>query len=68
MTLTATATATRTGNGNGDGKVNYKSTLSQAVQCADIKEEGVEEENEDPGARPRIRKLGEAEGRGKGGI
>ena len=43
--------ATATGNGNGDGKVNYKSTLSQAVQGADIKEEGVEEEDEDPGAR-----------------
>ena len=59
------ATATATGNGDADGKVNDKSTLSQAVQGADIKEEGVEEEDEDPGARLlRIRQLGEAEGRG----
>ena len=60
----ATATATQTGNGNGDGKVNDKSILSQAVQGADIKEEGDEEVDEDPGAQPRIRQLGEAEGRG----
>ena len=63
----ATATATQTGDGNGDGKVNDKSTRSQAVQGADIKEEGVEEEDEDPGARLlRIRQLGEAEEWGKG--
>ena len=37
------------------------------MQGADIKEEGVEEEDEDPGARLlRIRQLGEAEEWGKG--
>ena len=61
------ATATATGNGDADGKVNDKSTLSQAVQGADTnQEEGNEEEDEDPGARPRTRQLGEAEGRGAG--
>ena len=60
------ATATATGNGDADGKVNDKSTLSQAVQGADTKEEGDEEEARDfvPGARPRIRQLGVAEGKG----
>ena len=60
------ATATATGNGNGHGKDIDKSTLSQAVQGADTKEEGDEEEalDEDPGALPRIKPLGEAEGRG----
>ena len=61
---TGTATATATGEVNGDGKVNDKSTLSQAVQGADIKEEGDEEGDEDLGLQPRIRQLGEAEGRG----
>ena len=56
-----------TGNGDADGKVNDKSTLSQAVQGADTnQEEGNGEEEEDPGARPRTRQLGEAEGRGAG--
>ena len=58
--------ATATATGNGDGKDNDKSTLSQAVQGANTKEEGDEEEalDEDPGALPRIKPLGEAEGRG----
>ena len=44
--------------GNGDGKDNDKSTLSQAGEGANTKEEGDEEEalDEDPGARPRIRR------------
>ena len=56
--------------GNGDGKDNDKSTLSQAGEGANTKEEGDEEEalDEDPGARPRIRQLGEAEGRGGKGV
>ena len=58
------ATATATGNGNSNCKVNDKSTLSQVVQGADTKEEGDEVEDEDPGVRPRIRQLGEAEGSG----
>ena len=64
------ATATATGDGDGDGKDNDKSTLSQAGQGADTKEEGDEAEaqDEDPGAWPRIRPLGEAEGRGEGGV
>ena len=60
----ATATATGNGDSDADGKVNDKSTLSQAVQGADTnQEEGNEEEDEDPGARPRTKQLGEAEGR-----
>ena len=60
--------ATATATGNGDGKDNDKSTLSQAGEGANTKEEADEEEalDEDPGARPRIRQLGEAEGRGGG--
>ena len=37
------ATAMATGNGN--GKVNDKSTLSQAVQGADAKDEGDDEQD-----------------------
>ncbi len=33
--------------------------MNQAVQGADAKEEDIEEEDEDHGARPRIRHLGE---------
>ena len=62
--MTATCDGDGDGEVNCDGKVNDKSTLSQAVQGADIKEEGDEEGDEDPGAQPRIRQLGEAEGRG----
>ena len=60
------ATVMASDNGNGNGKDNDKSTLSQAVQGPDTKAEGKEEEarNEDPGVQPRIRQLGEAEGRG----
>ena len=58
--------------GNGDGKDNDKSTLSQAGEGANTKEarRSDEEEalDEDPGARPRIRQLGEAEGRGGKGV
>ncbi len=39
--------------------------MSQAIQGADAKEEGIEEEDEDRGARPRIRHLGEGRGFGK---
>ena len=58
--------ATATTTGDGDGKDNDKSTLSLAGEGGNTKEEADEEEalDEDPGARPRIRQLGEAEGRG----
>ena len=40
--------------------------MSQAVQGADAKEEGIEEVDEDRGARPRIRHLGEGLGWDRG--
>ncbi len=43
-----------------------KATMSQEVQGADPKEEGIEEEDEDRGARPRIRHLGRGAGWGRG--
>ena len=54
--------------GDADGKVNDKSTLSQTGARRGYQEEGNEAEDEDPGARPRIRQLGEAEGRGGKGV
>ncbi len=42
----------------GDGKA----TMNQVVPGADAKEEDIEEEDEDHGARPRIRHLGEGPG------
>ena len=48
------ATVTATGDG--------KAKMNQAVQGANAKEEGIEEEDEDHGARPRIRHLGEGRG------
>ncbi len=41
---------------------NGKATISQVLLGADAKEEGIEEEDEDHGAQPRIRHLGQGRG------
>jgi hypothetical protein len=59
---TATATSTSTATGDGDSDRRRQGHMSQAVQIANAKEEGIEEEDKDHGSRPRIRHLGEGRG------